>query len=294
MDRLDRLRTFVAVADQASFAAAARALRISPTAVTRGIAALEDSLGTALFRRTTRSVRLTDAGIAYLDRCRRVIIELDDAARAVAGADADPHGLLVVTAPMVFGRLHVLPIVAGLLRDHPRLDVRLTLTDRMVRLVEEGIDVAVRIADLSDSSLRAVRLAEVRRVLVASPVYLAAHGTPASVAALHGHALIASENLSPNNEWRFGPAGRQTLRFQPRLLTNSVDATIEAALLGAGITRALDYQVREHVAAGRLRMVLAEARSPPAPVSVLYCANRHPLPNVRAFVAAAKARFAAR
>src|SRR6516162_8996650 len=179
MDRFEALKTFVAVAEHRSFAEAARTLRISPTAASRAIAGLEDALGVTLVRRTTRSVGLTPEGTAYLERCRVALDELDAAERSLRGENAEPRGELIVTAPVVFGRMHILPIVTKLLRAHPQLDVHLILVDRVIRLVEEGIDVAVRIADLSDSSLHAIRVAEVRRVLVASPAYLAEQGVPA-------------------------------------------------------------------------------------------------------------------
>ncbi len=294
MDRLETLKVFVTVADKASFAEAARSLRISPTAATRAIAALEESLGATLLRRTTRSVSLTADGAAYLERCRHALDDLDDAARSLRGENAEPRGLLVVTAPIVFGRMHVRPIVSQLLRTHPKLDVRLTLTDRVVRLVDEGVDVAVRIAELPDSSLHALRVGEVRRVLVASPGYLAARGTPATPAALHDHDLIAFDNFSHNGEWRFAGPGRAVIRFKPRLLTNSVDAAIDAAIDGLGVARVLTYQVMHHVAGGRLTLVLDDVAPPPAPVSILYQANRQRSPNVRAFVAAARRYFSER
>ncbi len=294
MDRLETLKVFVTVADKASFAEAARSLRISPTAATRAIAALEESLGATLLRRTTRSVSLTADGAAYLERCRHALDDLDDAARSLRGENAEPRGLLVVTAPIVFGRMHVRPIVSQLLRTHPKLDVRLTLTDRVVRLVDEGVDVAVRIAELPDSSLHALRVGEVRRVLVASPGYLAARGTPATAAALHDHDLIAFDNFSRNGEWRFAGPGRAVIRFKPRLLTNSVDAAIDAAIDGLGVARVLTYQVMHHVAGGRLTLVLDDVAPPPAPVSILYQANRQRSPNVRAFVAAARRYFSER
>ncbi|RUN75611.1 LysR family transcriptional regulator [Sphingomonas sp. TF3] len=291
MDRLEMLRTFVAVADHASFAEAARLLRVSPTAASRAVAALELSLGTPLLRRTTRSVRLTDEGAAYLERCRAALIELDDAALALQGAGALPGGSLVVTAPVTFGRLHILPIATGLLRDHPRLDVELTLIDRVVRLVDEGIDVAVRIGDLSDSSLHALKVAEVRRVLVASPGYLAAHGAPGNVPALHGHALISFTEIDRAHEWRFGTTGKTAIRIEPRLTVNTADAAIAAATDGVGIARVLSYQALAAIASGRLVTVLDGAAPPPAPVHLVYQANRRASVNVRAFIDAARAHF---
>ena len=291
MDRLDMLRTFVAVADQVSFAEAARRLRISPTAASRAIAALEQSLGTALLRRTTRSVRLTDEGAAYLERCRAALADLDDAALALRGAGATPGGTLVITAPVTFGRLHILPIATALLREHPALKIELTLIDRVVRLVDEGIDVAVRIGDLSDSSLHAFKVAEVRRVLVASPAYLAAHGTPASIPALHDHALIAFTELDRGHEWRFGPTGKLAIRIEPRLAANTADAAIAAAIEGVGIARVLSYQAMDAIGSGSLVTLLDGFAPPAVPVHLVYQASRRASVNVRAFIDAARARF---
>ncbi len=284
MDQLDTLRLFIAIAERGSFAEAARDRRISPTAASRAIADLEVRLGVVLLRRTTRSVHLTDEGATYLEHCRHAVNELDDAARRLRGENADPRGLLVVTAPVVFGRLHVLPAIQALTSAYPELDVRLTLTDRVIRLVEEGVDVAVRIADLSDSALHAVRLGQTQRVLVASPAYLAARGTPAAIAHLHQHDLLAFENFASNGEWRFGSGAKAVVRIEPRLLTNSVETAIDAAVAGMGIARALCYQVRHHVEAGRLVHVLTDHDPPPVPVSLLFQANRSRTPNVRAFI----------
>ena len=291
MDRLAALRTFVLVAERQSFAEAARTLRISPTAASRGVADLEASLGVSLLRRTTRSVRVTPEGAAYLERCRRVLEDLDDADRSVRGEGTEPRGLLMVTAPTVFGRMHILPVVNGLMRAHPMLRVQLSLSDRLVRLVEEGMDVAVRIADLSDSALHAIRLAETRRVLVASPEYLAVRGEPSEVAQLHEHDLIVFDTLAPNGEWRFTPEGRPAIRCEARLLTNSVDASIEAALQGLGVARVLSYQVRAHVREGRLKYLLETMEPSPAPINLVFQASRRRTPNVSAFIAGCQAYF---
>ena len=291
MDRLEMLRTFVAVADRASFAEAARQMRISPTAASRAVAALEASLGTPLLRRTTRSVGLTEEGAVYLQHCRTALAELDDAALALRGDGATPGGTLVVTAPVTFGRLHILPIVAGLLRAHPALKTELTLIDRVVRLVEEGIDVAVRIGDLSDSSLHALKVAEVRRVLVASPAYLAAYGAPENVPALHGHALVSFTELDRAQEWRFGPAGKPAIRIDPRLTLNTADAAIAAAIDGIGIARVFSYQALDAIAAGQLVTILDGFAPPPVPVHLVYQANRRASVNVRTFIDSAKTRF---
>lgn len=289
MDRLTALRTFVLVAEHQSFAEAARRMRVSPTAASRGIAELENTLGVMLLRRTTRSVGLTPEGAAYVERCRRILDELDDADRSVRGEDSQPRGALIITAPLIFGRMHVLPVVTALLREHPALNIQLSLSDRVERLVEEGVDVAVRIADLTDSALHATRIAEVRRVLVASPAYLERRGMPGDVEHLYEHDLIASDRLAPNLEWRFKGESRHVVRTEPRLLTNNVETAIDAALDGVGITRTLSYQVHEHVQAGRLRYLLPETEPDPVPVSLVYQANRRRSPNLSAFIAGAQA-----
>lgn len=286
MNRLEGIRAFIEVADRGSFVEAARARRMSAAAASRAIAALERELGVALLRRTTRSVSLTSEGAAYLEQCRHAIAVLDDAERALRGKNAEPGGLLVVTAPVVFGRMHILPITARLLRDHSALGIDLVLTDRIVRLADEGVDVAVRIADLTDSSLLGVRVGETKRVLVASPAYLADRGTPTESHALRNHDLIEFD--SPVGEWRFTERQHSKQRTEPRLRTNSIEAAIDAAVAGLGLTRVLCYQVREHLAAGRLVQVLAEQSPPPVPISLLFQANRQSSPNVRAFIDATK------
>lgn len=293
MDRLEILRIFVAVADHRSFAEAARKLRVSPTATSRAIAALEQSLGTALFYRTTRSVRLTEDGAAYLERCRTALTELDDAALALRGQDAAPRGLLVITAPVMFGRLHILPIITRLLRDNPMLNVQLTLADRVVRVVDEGIDVAVRIGDLPDSSLNAIKISEVQRLLVASPNYMAAHGVPDNIAALRHHNLISFIGLDLAQTWRFG-ADDAVVRIAPRLTLNSAEAAIAAAIAGAGIARILSYQALDAIAAGQLITIFDDLAPPPVPVHLVFQAHRRSTVNVRAFIDAARAYFAQR
>jgi DNA-binding transcriptional LysR family regulator len=292
MDRLEGLAAFVAVADHGGFAAAARNLRVSPPAITRAIAGIEERLGVQLLQRTTRSVRLTDEGALFLARCRQVLADLHDAEQEAMGARSEPQGTLVVTAPVVFGRLHVTPVVAELLRRHPRLSVRLLLVDRFVQLVEEGIDVAVRIGDLADSALRAVKVGEVRRVLVASPAYLDARGTPAATGDLRRHDVIAFTGLGASDDaWRFGLDGKAAVQVRPRLVVNSADAAIAAAEAGLGITRVLSYQVSAACAAGRLRTVLDEAAPPAIPVNLLFHAGRGGSPAVRSFIDRAKDYF---
>lgn len=292
MDRLDMLRTFVAIVDYGSFAEAARRMQISPTAASRAVTSLEQSLGTVLLRRTTRSVRITDEGAIYLERCRSALADLDEAALAVRGVNAHPGGTLVITAPVMFGRLHILPVVTALLQSYPGLNVLLTLTDRVVRLVDEGIDVAVRVGDLSDSSLHALKVAEVRRILVASPSYLEAHGVPRAITDLHDHTLIAFTELDHSMEWRFGTGGKSAIRIEPRLTVSTADAAIAAAMDGVGIARMLTYQVAGHIASGQLVTLLDDLAPAAIPVHLVYQANRRGSINVRTFIETARARFA--
>lgn len=290
MDRLQTLEMFVAVAGEGGFAAAARRLGASPPAVTRGIAALEARLGTALFHRSTRAVALTDAGTAFLGEARRLLGELADAERAVRGAQAEPRGQLYLTAPVMFGRLHVMPVVDAMLIEHDELSVRMMLIDRNVRIVEEGIDVAVRIGALADSSLKAVRIATVRQMLVASPAYLARRGAPSAAADLGGHDVIGMEGPRTTNEWQFA-SGRWRFERRPRLIVNTVDGAIAAAETGQGIANLLSYQVAEAIDAGRLIALLAHEAPPPLPVHLLFEPSRAALPSVRLFVDAMKARM---
>ncbi len=244
-----------------------------------------------LFRRTTRAVVLTQEGALYLERARAALSELDEAALDLSGENPEPHGSLIISAPVVFGRMHILPVVTTLLAAHRQLNARLVLTDRVVRLVDEGIDVAVRIADLADSALHAVRLGEVRRVLVASPDYLAKRGTPAKLTELSDHCLIAFDNFAVNDEWLFGVAEKARVRVSPRLRVNNVDATIDALLGGLGIGRLLSYQVAEQMARGSLVELLADQAPLPVPINMLFQANRQRSPKLRAFIEEAKARI---
>ena len=286
MDRLTALRTFILVAEQKSFAKAARRLRVSATAVSRAVGQLEDELGVTLLRRTTRSVSVSPEGATYIERCKRILEDLDEADRSLRGEGSEPRGTLTVTAPAMFGRLHILPVINGLMRAYSGLNVQLSLTDRVMRVVEEVMDVAVRIADLPDSALHAIRIAETRRVLVASPDYLAERGEPSDPLQLHDHDLIVIDTQSPNNEWRFTAEGRPAIRCEPRLFTNSVEAAVESAVQGLGVARTLSYQVRDHVRAGRLIYILKDMEPPPAPVSLVFQANRQRTANASAFMAA--------
>jgi DNA-binding transcriptional LysR family regulator len=292
MDRLEAMRTFVAVAKLGGFAEAARRLRRSPSVVTRAIARLEDELGLTLLLRTTRSLRLTERGEVYLENCEQILADVDSAERRARGEDAEPRGHLKIAAPIVFGRLHVLPVIRSLLRMYRTVSIQLSLADRNVHLVDEGIDVAVRIGALSDSSLIAVKLAEVSRVVVASPAYLKKRGIPKSPDELAGHDVIAFEGVGLIDDWRFDPR-RKPLQLEPRLTVNSADTAIAAAEAGVGITRPLSYQVEASVRAGRLTPILQQFAPPPSPVNAIYPSRRIPSANVTVFVKTARDYFKA-
>ena len=282
VDRVDQWRLFVAVATLGSFAAAARAERRSPQAVTRAIAALETRIGTRLLHRTTRSVSLTSEGARYLERSRRAIAELD--ALEAGDESATVRGTLSMTAPTLFGRLHVLPVVESFLRVHEAVDVRLLLVDRVVSLAEEGVDLAIRIGKLPDSSLRATKLGEVRSVLCASPAYIERAGLPRSPDDLSRHACIAFTGTTPiPDRWSFPRPGNRdvSVRVRPRLIVDDGQAAIDAAIAGLGIVRLFSYQVDRAIGEGRLRTVLAKREPRPAPVHLVH------LPGIQARVATA-------
>jgi DNA-binding transcriptional LysR family regulator len=293
MDRLDAMRAFLAVADRASFSEAARALRWSPATTTRAVAQMEAELGVTLLHRTTRAVRLTERGQLYAETCRTILAEIEAARSLVRGEDASPRGTLSITAPVLFGRLHIMPIAEALAAAHPELALRLTFLDRIAHLVEEGFDIAVRIGALPDSALVAVKVAEVRRVVVASPDYLARAGTPHAPADLPAHRIVSFDGVGSTDEWRFGLGGRTVVKVAPSLAVNAADAALDAIARGHGIGRALSYQVRDGVAAGRLQRLLIDHEPESVPVSLVYQASRRGSANVQAFVTAAR-RYLAR
>ncbi|WP_296706993.1 LysR family transcriptional regulator [Rhodoblastus sp.] len=275
MDRLDSLSIFVAVAERGGFIAAARKSGRSPAAVSRAVAALEERFGQRLFNRTTRALSLTEAGEKLLERGRRLLADFDDMSDALQGGDA-PRGVLTLTAPVMFGRLHIMPIVRDFLHEHPGIDVNLQLFDRVVSLVEDGIDLGLRIGKLPDSSLIAVRVGAVRRVLVASPDYLARAGVPADPAGLADHAFIAVLGAAAPSHWSLGAEEDKTIRFRPRLTVNSIDAALDAATAGLGIVRLFSYQVADSVAQGRLVRILQDFEPPAAPIHLVRPPGRAP------------------
>lgn len=291
MDHLETLRTFVSVTDHGSLARAARARGQSAPAVTRAVSALERRLGTPLLHRTTRSLRLTEAGEGFLADCRRILSDLDAAEAAVAGVRAEPRGVLAVTAPALFGRRHIAPVLLDFLAIQPQLSARAFFADRLVHLIDEGYDVALRIAQLPDSGLTAIPVGTLRRVVVAAPAYLAAHGVPETPADLSRHHAIGFNfDGQPAAPWMFAQAGggQQAGQPQERLVVNANDVKVAAACAGHGLVRALAYQVSDEVRDGRLQVVLEAHEPPPVPVHLVYPAGRVAAAKVREFV-----RFAA-
>jgi DNA-binding transcriptional LysR family regulator len=279
------MQAFVAVADAGGFSPAARRLGVSPPVVTRNVSALEEHLGALLFERTTRKVRLTEAGERYLLDCKRLLTELEDAEQSVSGAHTAPRGLLSVTASVMFGRMFVAPVFVDFLRQHPQVTGRMLLSDQIVDLLDERLDIAVRIAKLSDSSLRAVKVGAVRRVVCASPKYLANHGTPRTPQDLTEHSCFVFSTERSTPAWAFEHRGKP-LSFRPKaaLLANSSEVGIDAAVRGVGLTRALSYMVATHVHQRRLRVVLEDYEAEPIPVHVIYREGQRAASRVRAFV----------
>ncbi|WP_293549280.1 LysR family transcriptional regulator [Parvibaculum sp.] len=278
---------FVEVAERGSFVKAAAHLGRSTAAVSRAVAALEARLDTRLLLRTTRAVTLTDAGTRYLDRCRTLLAGFEELEAAAASEQAEPQGLISLTAPVVFGRLHVLPVAAAFLGEHPRLRMRFLMLDRNVSLVDEGIDVGVRIGPLADSSLKAAKVGRVTRGIYASPAYLARAGTPETPEELgHRDCIAVSAATGENERWAFGARGRprKTVAVTPRLTVTTIDAGIEAALAGLGLARLLSYQVDALVAAGKLTRVLAAHEPDALPIHVIQPASAHVPAKVRGFV----------
>lgn len=294
MDRLHEIEVFVAVADAGSFAKAGTRLRLSPPAVTRAISALEQRLGARVFNRTTRSLAITEVGRRFLESARRVLADLDAAEKEALGESATPRGHLTITASVTFGRSTLTPIVCEFLGQHPLVTASVVLLDRVVNLVEEGIDVAVRIGQLPDSSLIARRVGVVHRILVASPEYLASRGTPVAPADLRFHAVIAFTGLMPNHEWRFLDGQKpSSVSLRPAFEINDALAAIRAAEAGHGITSALSYMVSKQIRAGTLAPVLGDFTLPPQPVQLVYPHARLIAPRIRAFIDFAAPRLEA-
>lgn len=295
MDRLQAMGIFVAVVDHGGFASAARQLALSPPVVTRAVADLEQHLGQRLLTRTTRVVRVTEAGERYAAECRRILADIERAEAEAGAQNLQPRGTLSLTAPVLFGQAHVTPVLVDYLKRYPEVDVQCVFVDRIVNLVEEGLDVAVRIGELPDSSLQARRVGQVRRVVVASPAYLREHGEPASPAALDRHRLISTTGAGPGAEWRFaGPRGKPLVqRVAARMRSTTVGGAIVAAEAGLGLTRLLSYQAAPLLRDGRLVRVLQDFEPAPLPIHLVHHEGRHTSPKLRAFIELAAERFSA-
>lgn len=285
MDRFQEMQVFAIVAQEQGFSAAARRLGLSAASVTRAVAALEQHIGTQLLVRTTRTVHLTEAGQRYCDDCRRILAEVQEAEDSAAGSHALPRGQLTITAPVLFGDLFVTPVMADYLCRYPDVSINALLLDRVVNMVEEGIDVAVRIGELPDSNQHAIRVGEVRRVVCGSPLFLAEHGRPRHPQALAGLPVVATSATGQTRSWPFLERGESlVVRPEPRLVVTANQAAIAAACLGLGLTRVLSYQVASKVAAGELEIVLAEFELPPLPIHVVYQGGRKAPARIRSFV----------
>ncbi len=282
MDQFHLMNVFIAVAEEQGFAAAARKLNMSPPAVTRAIASLEDKLGITLLTRTTRYVRVTEAGARYLEDTRRILSAVEQANEAAIGINAEPKGHLTVTAPVLFGQKYVMPGVVEYLNTYPETQVAAVFLDRIVNLLEEGFDVGIRIGQLPDSTMHAKTVGEVRLVLVASPEYLAQQGIPQNPDELHHHTLIASSAGNLSHDWQFSQ--KQTIRIRPRLTVTSNQAAIDAAAAGLGIARLISYQVADELEQGKLKTVLSEFQLPAMPVHIIHREGRMASSKVRCFI----------
>lgn len=295
MDRLDAMAVFLAAIENGSLSAAGRTLGMPLATVSRKLTELEKHLGARLLNRSTRQLDLTDAGADYLAACKRILEEVDEAERAVAGEYREPRGTLVITAPIVFGRLHVLPVIAEFLSVYSEVDVRLVQGDDVVNLLEDHVDLAVRVGRLPDSSLLARRVGSIRRVVCASPDYLARHARPAAPDELAGHYFVSFEQAGSGNAWTFPVAGAElSVPIRPRLVVNTAEAAIDAAIAGVGLTRVLSYQIEDAVRAGQLEILLEHFEPPPIPVNLIHAGGRRLPLKLRAFLDYASPRLAER
>lgn len=285
MDKLLAMTTFVRIVDKGSLTAAANALDISLPTVVRTLAALERQLGVSLLNRTTRRIHLTDVGARYLERCRAILSEVQDAEAKLNSSQAEPQGRLTVTASMSFGRRYVAPIVSEFIRRHKEVNVDMLFVDRVVNVVEEGLDVAVRIGHLRDSSLVAIRIGEVRRVVCASPQYLRRHGIPRAPEDVRAHRCVRHIGLSPRNEWNFRIGRRaMSIPITCALISNEIDSTLNACLNGLGLGMFLSYQTAPYRESNKIRYVLEEFETESVPVHVVYPHTRRLSTTVRVFV----------
>jgi DNA-binding transcriptional LysR family regulator len=285
MDKLSAMETFVRIVEAGSLTGAANTLDTSLPTVVRTLASLERHLGVSLLKRTTRRIHLTDEGVKYLTHCRDILSAVQEAEDTLVAGHTEPSGKLAVTASTLFGRRHVAPIVQNFLRKHPKVSVETLFVDRVVNLIEEGMDVAVRIAHLRDSSLMAVRVGQVRRVVCASERYLRVHGVPQVPNDVRGHSSIRHLGLTPRNEWQFRVSNRSVSVPIASLYTcNDIDSAINACIDGLGLGMFLSYMVAQNKKAGQLKYVLEKFETEPLPVQIVYPSSKLLSTKVRAFV----------
>ncbi len=294
MDRFESMSTLLAVVEAGSLSAAARRLNTPLTTVSRRISELEQHLKTQLLHRSSRQLSLTDAGRSYIAACKGILEDLAEAERAAAGEFSEPRGDLIITAPIVFGRLHVLPIIIDFLKLYRDIDVRMVQADRVINLLEDHSDLAVRIGELPDSSLIATRIGAVRRVVCGSPAYFAARGKPKSPDELGAHDCITFEGLMSAESWAFrAPKSDARVAIHSRLIVNTAEAASDAAAAGLGVTRVLSYQIAEPLRAGTLALALEQFEPPPAPVSLVYAGHGFLPQKLRVFLDFAAPRLKA-
>ncbi len=294
MDRLDAMTVFLCVVEAGSLSAAGRKLGMPLATVSRKLSELEAHLNARLLNRSTRKLDLTDAGRGYVEACKRILGDVEAAERAAAGEYEKPQGDLVITAPLALGRLHVLPVIDEFLHDYPDVDVRLVLGDRISRLIDEHVDLAVRIGPLPDSRLVAVGIGALRRVVCASPTYLAAHGSPRKPADLTTHRCITFDALASADEWSFTTGSTQTrVTVHSRLVVNTAEAAVDAAVAGLGLTRVLSYQAEPARRAQQLAVVLEKFEPGPTPVNLVFDGQQRIALKLRAFLDFAAPRLRA-
>ena len=292
MDRLGAIRVLIRVVDEGSLSEAARQLGMPLSTVSRQVSALESSLGARLLSRSTRRLAMTDAGRDYVMTCRRILEDMDNAERTVSGEYSSPRGELFISSPVVFGRLHLLPLIIQFLQQYPDIDVRLVQSDRVVDLLDEHVDVALRIGELPDSDLVAVPVGTLRRVVCGSPEYLSRYGTPNVLADLASHTCIVHEVKISSGNWSFDNWPRlDSTSLRTRLRINQVEAAIDAAEQGFGLVRVMRYQVAQAIQSSRLHEVLEDAEPPPLPINLVY-PSQGVLPlKLRAFLDFARPRL---
>ena len=294
MDKLEAMRVFIEVAEQKSFVAASRKLDLSAPAVTRSIAQFESALGVRLFNRTTRHVRLTDSGARFFEDARRILEDVEQAVAAASGSYAEPKGVLTITAPILFGQIHITPILTEYLLQHPSVTVKAVFYDRISNLLDEGLDIAIRIGHLKDSSIYAAPVGSVKRLLCASPAYLKKYGMPGHPSDLADHEIIQASAVESSTTWQFeSSTGKESVKVTPRLNCSQNGAAITAARQGFGISRLMSYQIGEELKNGSLVRLLRDYELNPIPVNIIHLEGRQANAKIRSFIDLAIARLRA-